>query len=490
MCIRDRTGTRLVSGSHTLQAYWFSGTVDRHLYLAPLTWIIEDQKWVERKDALVFDPERPPKEVSTWNGDCIQCHATGGQPRFLVDPTTQAVKVDTRVGELGIACEACHGPGHEHVLANQDPIRRYGLHFGDGQDPTIVEPRRLTQQKAMQICSVCHAVQLIADSRAFLSTGIQFRPGQETNPSQILIRALEAPSKPELAAFLSVPGAIEMRFWPDGPSRPVGREVSSLIESKCYQGGLTCLNCHSMHNGSRSKQVAPEMDTDKACASCHPDLVKDAAAHSHHRAGSSGAACSSCHMPPTTFGQMRGNRNHFIESPNPAKTLATGRPNACNVCHLDRTMAWTVEQMNAWYGTPKIELDEDERQVSATVLQLLKGDALQRAIASASLGWAPAQEASGTDWIAPYLGVLMRDSYAVVRYRAYASLRTLPGYQGFEFDYVGPVAEREQGSARVLQQWKRSAANPALLIGPDGLEQELIDRLLARRDNRSIILLE
>ena len=34
-----------------------------------------------------------------------------------------------------------------------------------------------------------------------------------------------------------------------------------------------------------------------------------------------------------------------IESPDVATTLKTGRPNACNLCHLDKTLDWTAEHL-------------------------------------------------------------------------------------------------------------------------------------------------
>ena len=50
--------------------------------------------------------------------------------------------------ELGIACEACHGPAEEHVRFYQSPVRRYLRYFRqvqdpDACDPTIVNPEKL-----------------------------------------------------------------------------------------------------------------------------------------------------------------------------------------------------------------------------------------------------------------------------------------------------------------------------------------------------------
>ncbi len=59
-------------------------------------------------------------------------------------------------------------------------------------------------------------------------------------------------------------------------------------------------------------------------------------------------------------------------------------------------------------------------------LWLLSGDAPLRALVAWSAGWEPAQEASGSDWLAPFVARLLADPYGVVRYVAARSLRTLP----------------------------------------------------------------
>src|SRR4029453_3531650 len=60
--------------------------------------------------------------------------------------------------------------------------------------------------------------------------------------------------------------------------------------------------------------------------------------HTRHRADSSGSVCMNCHMPFTTYGLLKTVRTHQISSPSVKATLETGRPNACNLCHLDKTL--------------------------------------------------------------------------------------------------------------------------------------------------------
>ena len=60
------------------------------------------------------------------------------------------------VAELGIACEACHGPGAEHVRLNQNPARRFALQASAAGDPSNVHPERLPVPRRDEICARCH----------------------------------------------------------------------------------------------------------------------------------------------------------------------------------------------------------------------------------------------------------------------------------------------------------------------------------------------
>src|SRR5262249_39684662 len=154
----------------------------------------------------------------------------------------------------------------------------------------------------------------------------------------------------------------------DGSVRVGGREYNGLIASPCYKRGrgerkITCLSCHAMHQGDPAGQVAPERVGDRGCTSCHSD--ERSQSHSHHRPGSPGSACISCHMPKTSYALLSAVRSHRIDSPSAASTVATGRPNACNLCHLDRTLAWTARWLSEWYGASFPPMPEERAHTAA-----------------------------------------------------------------------------------------------------------------------------
>ena len=112
------------------------------------------------------------------------------------------------------------------------------------------------------------------------------------------------------------------------------------------------------------------------------------------------------------------------------------------------------------------------------------------------MGWPEAQRASGTNWIAPQLAILLDDPYDAVRYIAHRSLTQLPRFRDFKYDYVSDKARRSAAAQHVMQLWHQQA-NPvttnssAILIGTNG--QYRVDRaaaMLRGRDNRPIIIYE
>lgn len=490
----------LTTGSHHFQAYWFATGHSRKLGLFPFCYEIADRRWIPMDALPLVHPsvrQSTPDGDGRWNSDCSHCHSVDPRPR-ISGPDS----MDSEVAEFGIACEACHGPGEKHIRLAGDPLRRYRLHLSEASDDAIVNPARLDQRRSVQVCGQCHSVHSSAnrrEERRRLHGGGSFRPGEDLEKTRRIVNTAHASEEEGIT-----------RFWPDGFVRVNGREYNSLLESDCYEhSDLTCLSCHRLHQAADDERTREEWADDQlkpgmrrgsaACVQCHGGFGDDekVAAHTHHGPGSSGSDCYNCHMPNTAYGLHKATRNHQIDSPRLLAGASTGRPNACNLCHLDQTLEWTAEHLEAWYGLPRPELSAAEKSVAAGVLMSLRGDAVQRALAAWHMGWEPAARASGTDWMPPFLATLLTDPYAAVRFIAHRSLTRIPGFEDSEYEPTAEPAEWRRARRRAFLTWTRmppdsERADPraVLLTGGKKLRAEEFNRLLAERDDRFIYLAE
>ena len=478
------------TGSHHMQVYWYESTHGRVLGLLPFSWQIAERRWITRLDSFV-QPASDPLQLGlgAWNLVCIKCHATHARPRLDMDPAGLH-GADSQVAEFGIACEACHGPGEAHAAAHRNPTTRYAQRLAGGADPTIVDPRDLPWDRSTMVCGQCHGLFdyqfTVPTMNEWFQKGFAFRPGGDVLKDR----------------RLKFEG--DGQFWSDGLVRVAGREYNALAKSACHeQGHMTCLSCHVLHAPSDDPRPREQWQDDqlhadagdRSCLQCHARYAEDVAAHTHHAAASEGSRCMNCHMPHTTYGLMKGVRTHRIASPSVLSTLATGRPNACNQCHLDRPLSWTAEHLATWYGTERPALGGDDTDVAAGVVWALKGDAAQRALVAWSLGWQPAREASGTDWMVPLLAELLDDPYGAVRIIAERSLRTLPAYHDLRYDPGADEPARKALKGAVLATWRQDrragSARPAVLLAADGgIDAAGFARLLRRRDLRLVRLEE
>ncbi len=494
----------LTTGSHHMQLYWLPSRDGRSLSLFPFTYLIEASRWVPRQSVFLKPATDPVHfETGLWNVECIHCHATHGQPRIAENGAA-----DTRVAEFGIACEACHGSAEQHVDLNRNPLHRYYHHLNDdGASDSIVNPRRLSPQLQSDVCGQCHSVWAPnADGYGsqFNDHGFAYRPGERLDDTRRVYRWND--DAPELN-----PDFMPDYFWSDGMIRVSGREYNGLIESPCFTHGdeqrgiMSCLSCHTLHQRSDDSRSLAEwandqltlgMDTNHACLQCHEEFETESrlVAHSHHPSDSSGSLCYNCHMPYTTYGLVKAIRSHEVSSPTVQESLQTGRPNACNQCHLDRTLEWTGQHLAKRYAVSEPVLTEDQQTIAASVLWTLSGDAGQRALMAWSMGWDDAKTASGTAWIAPYLVQLLDDPYDAVRYIAERSLRRISGFEHLEFDFIGTRRVRADGQDRALEIWRRQTghkSHPAVLLDSNGrINLDVFSRLLGQRNDRPVRLKE
>jgi hypothetical protein len=492
----------MTTGSHHFQAYWFRDPESGDLWQFPWRYSIDDQRWVHRDDSFLAPPERDEmRGHRVWNEACIECHAVAGQP----GQTTQlGASDDTRVADLGIACEACHGPAEEHVRRHRNPVERYQAHLDPSDDPTIVHPGHLSPRLSAQVCGGCHGFfeythpQIVADR---WKTGRELRPG--TDFEQVA-RYLTVEDQ---STYGAGPESIEVAmFWSDGACRTAGREYNGLVESPCHvQGGMTCLDCHSLHSyDDPSDQLHELVESNDACLACHDEYRDRLAEHTRHAPDGAGSLCYNCHMPYSSFGLLGAIRSHRVDIPQPAAFGENVRLNACNLCHLDQTLDWTDEHLAARTGRPRNAYSDDERTLSAGVLWLLQGDAGQRANVAWACGWEAARDAAGADWQPPLLAALFDDPYSAVRYNAFRSLARLPGFENLPNDYDAEPLQRQQARNAVQAQWLANPdaatavpanALPSTTPSPTLSTRSPIDaatfrRLLEKRNNRRMVNVE
>ena len=156
---------------------------------------------------------------------CLECHGSSFQPDAGI---ANRYRRDGYV--LGVSCERCHGPGAEHIKLNSVP---------DAKPTTqaIVNPAKLTRERQLDLCGLCHSGVGVAKTPAF-----SFKVG-DTLADHIQV------DKPK----------------PDEPLDVHGNQMELLERSACFQkSNMTCSTCHNVHEPQREVR-----DFSEKCLQCH-----------------------------------------------------------------------------------------------------------------------------------------------------------------------------------------------------------------------------
>ena len=271
-----------------------------------------------------------------WNYMCADCHSTNLQKHY--DVSHDSYK--TTWSDLNVGCEACHGPGSHHIEwaklseseASSESYTAKGLSvaFPAFQKEswqllpdadTAVPQKGAPSSLEIDTCARCHS------RRSIISENAQ--AGQ-----------------PFLDHYL--PALLEERLYhPDGQIADEVYVYGSFLQSKMYQKGVTCHDCHEPH-GLKLRA------TDNAlCTRCHRSETFDSSAHHFHPSDSAGARCVECHMPATTYMVIDPRRDHSLRIPRPDLSVKLGTPNACTQCHKKQTAQWAALEVKKRYGNPR-----------------------------------------------------------------------------------------------------------------------------------------
>jgi predicted CXXCH cytochrome family protein len=502
---RHRFSIDRVVGSHWFQHLLHRDEHGRYLRL-PLVYHLVEGRWIHINGAFLTPPDRYFfGKVGLWNETCVFCHNT--RPSKNPRPVPgQWSGYRTEVGELGIACEACHGAGQRHVLAHQNPARRLAQRYRGEADPTIVNPARLSVARSDDVCAHCHGSPRPRPEAWDPNTAPDpFLAGRDLSRFFYLYWS-EAEIQPRgqgpdgRASPPPRPRSVDGSFWGDGTPLTTALEYQGMALSACYQDGhgkLSCLSCHSMHQGDPNHQLKDGMRTNEACYACHESYRARLVEHTHHAADSPGSLCYNCHMPYQVYSLLATHRSHRIAIPRVRDSQGTGKPHACNLCHLDQSLGWTSDHLQRWYGTRPEPLNKDDRSLASSVLHLARGDARTRAVVAGAFAWPAAQQASGRDWPALLLmRTLEHERYEAIRYLAHRALRSLHGPAVNDYHYQASPAERAAGLRalrRTLESTRRPDPRryPCLPLTPAGrFTGDVFERLLRTRTDPDVTVNE
>jgi predicted CXXCH cytochrome family protein len=276
------------------------------------------------------DPLHWTRLEQNWNWMCADCHTTKLERNYNATNNTYA----TKWSEMNVACEACHGPGSNHVAGSKhepgyENLAAHGLvvaldeRKGVTWTPDIatgnaMRSAPLTSQRELGVCAQCHS------RRAAFAKGMD-HDGRLFDTHDI--------------ALLTNP-----LYFADGQQRDEVYDVGSFLQSKMHARGVTCSDCHDPHSGKlRAKGNA-------VCAQCHASAKYDVPAHTLHTAGSIGSQCAQCHMPTRDYMVIDPRHDHSIRIPRPDLSAKLDTPNACNDCHRNRDASWAAQAIEHAFG--------------------------------------------------------------------------------------------------------------------------------------------
>jgi hypothetical protein len=266
-----------VIGGITVQQY-LKKSGDDYIVL-PAQYDIENSRWLPL-------PERIEKR--TFFRDCAGCHTTGLNPE------------QKDFAEPGVGCEACHGPGSNHIIA---PL--------DKKSETIVNSTQLSTHLSAMVCGSCHTQGEALHGEYAYPAG--FKPGEQL-----------------AEVFHSVENGDRDYFWPSGNAKEPPLQYLDWLKSGHSEAGVGCLNCHTVHAKDNLNPAQTILPADSMCLSCH----RQGHTSGLHETGS----CISCHMPESIGGLNPGRiKSHTFKPVEPAKGKGFGarfkQSEECFSCH-------------------------------------------------------------------------------------------------------------------------------------------------------------
>ena len=386
-----------------------------------------------------------------WNYMCADCHSTDLKKNYNAEDKTY----DTQWHAINVSCEACHGPASEHITWASDKKDRHaskGLTINFPAADTrlwlidketkkpylshVLNKQQPGQDGEVELCAKCHS------RRSQFSD--DFTPGDRLRDHY-------------LPAMLT-----DSLYYPDGKIKDEVYVYGSFKQSKMYQSGVICSDCHNAHT------LELKAEGDKVCLSCHVSDNYVTEKHHFHDVSSNGASCIACHMPAKTYMGVDERNDHSFRIPRPdlsqeldAKNMAMEDrlPDACTNCHKLKSARWAAGAIKKWYGetpegyqqfTPALfAIERQSEQALSEIYKTLLGETPEIARASmvSHLGEYPSRQTLMTSL------QMLRSGDADIRRAALQSLEAFPIQHSLKHIFPAlkdPVKTVRLEAARIL----------------------------------------
>jgi hypothetical protein len=425
-------------------------------HMIPLGYWITAGRWLPKH---YFDPDGPEllrdgipvvegldkyDDVRPWTAVCLSCHNTApyayravhrlyaGFPdatvSLAVGPLSAALSrtvetapslksfeeinarlhADEHLVTLGISCESCHFGGREHAQNGGKiaflPTSPYLKITNHRPDRPLTDSRK-EPATVNGICSQCHS------------------------------------------GFA--------RLFPNGGATCNSREGLDFHSGSCTSQ-MTCVHCHEPHTAGPAAGGPTDPAHVAVCSKCHTQYTQpqQAAAHARH-AGSAGVTCLDCHMPRQTLGLDALVRTHRVSLPVEEAMVASGAPTACNLCHLDKSLNWTLQELRQGWGrevrSPSRSGSQNDRPVGEA--WLASNDSHLRLLASQSYARSPLGKAR-----LPELIRSLNDPEPINRVFHARAVESVWGRKlsRAEYELTAPPAVRAAQIERLLAEFART----------------------------------
>ncbi len=277
-----------------------------------VSWDVNKKKWFHQYGGQKIDHRdwlHWSRGAQNWNTMCASCHSTNLQKNFNVE----ADSFHTTYDVINVSCESCHGAGKKHIDFVGSDDYKNGARIAQAYLQQVDSPNVVQ----VNSCAPCHARK--ADINA-----------SPVNTTELMDNLI-----PEIPT--------NEFFHADGQVDDEDYIYTSFLQSKMFNRGVKCSNCHNPHSG---KLVVPKT---LVCLQCH-EKKYESFEHTRHNLPVEQVNCVSCHMPGKFYMGVDFRHDHSLRVPRPDLSVKYGTPNACNTCHTDKKAKWAADAVVKWFG--------------------------------------------------------------------------------------------------------------------------------------------